>query len=215
MRNYLRTKKLTVLSLFCALTVIASFIRIPVVLFLKYEPKDIFIVTAGFIFGPAVSLLISLAASFLEMILISDTGIIGFIMNVIASCSFACTAAYIYQHHRSRRGAVTALLIGCVVVTAVMLLWNYLITPIYMGYPREAVAKLLLPVFLPFNLLKYIINTIIVMLIYKPIITALYRSDMIEDEEENMHSKTVGLIILVLMIVATVSLFAMSFTGMV
>ena len=80
-----------------------------------------------------------------------------------------------------------------------------------MGYPREAVAKLLLPVFLPFNLMKSIINTIIVMLIYKPIITALYRSDVIEDEGENMHSKTVGIIFLVLMIVITVSLFAMSF----
>ena len=36
-----------------------------------------------------------------------------------------------------------------------MLLWNYLITPIYMGMDREEiVVPMLIPVFLPFNLVK-------------------------------------------------------------
>ena len=42
----------------------------------------------------------------------------------------------------------------CFTMICVMLLWNYLIALIYMGYPREAVVQLLLPAFLPFNLLK-------------------------------------------------------------
>lgn len=39
-----------------------------------------------------------------------------------------------------------------------MLFWNYLIAPLYMGYSREAVAGLLLPAFLPFNLIKGCLN---------------------------------------------------------
>lgn len=42
--------------------------------------------------------------------------------------------------------------------TIVMLFWNYLITPFCMGYPREAVVGLLLPVFLLFNLIKLRLN---------------------------------------------------------
>ena len=55
----------------------------------------------------------------------------------------------------------------------VMLLWNYLIAPIYMGYPREAVVELLIPAFLPFNLIKGGLNAAITMIIYKPVVKAL------------------------------------------
>ena len=54
----------------------------------------------------------------------------------------------------------------------IMLLWNYLITPVYMGYPREAVAELLIPVFLPFNLMKGGLNAAFAMILYKPVVTA-------------------------------------------
>lgn len=64
-------------------------------------------------------------------------------------------------------------MVGALATTAFMLLWNYLITPIYMGMPRAAVADLLVPVFLPFNLSKYALNAAITMLIYKPVVTAL------------------------------------------
>ena len=45
------------------------------VLFLKYEPKDIIIACAGLIYGPLSSLAVSLVVSFAEMITVSDTGI--------------------------------------------------------------------------------------------------------------------------------------------
>ena len=67
---------------------------------------------------------------------------------------------------------------GCMVF--VMLLWNYLITPFYMGYPREAVAELLIPAFLPFNLIKGGLNAGITMILYKPVVTALRRSHLID-----------------------------------
>ncbi len=62
-----------------------------------------------------------------------------------------------------------------------MMLWNYLIAPIYMGYSREAVAKLLIPAFLPFNLLKSGLNAGFTFLLYKPITTALRRTGYLSE----------------------------------
>ena len=174
-----KTKKLTTIAMMAALAYVVMMVcRIPVVLFLKYEPKDVIITIGGFLFGPLTSFIISAVVSVVEMITVSDTGIIGMIMNLISSCSFCCTAAFIYKKKHTLKGAVAGLAAGTVVVTAVMLLWNYLITPIYMGYPREAVAELLLPAFLPFNLLKGVLNSAITLLLYKPVVTALRREDL-------------------------------------
>ncbi|MDQ9871170.1 hypothetical protein RFX30_17560, partial [Acinetobacter baumannii] len=72
------------------------------------------------------------------------------------------------------------LALGSAVMVALMMLWNYLITPLYMGYPREAVVQLLLPAFLPFNLLKAGLNTGITFFLYKPVSDALRKSGLLE-----------------------------------
>ena len=114
-----------------------------------------------------------------EMVTISATGPIGLIMNILSSCCFACVAAFLYKRNHTLKGAIIGLVVGCLSATAVMLLWNFLITPIYMGVPRETVAAMLVPVFLPFNLGKYILNAAITMLIYKPIVTALRKANLL------------------------------------
>lgn len=185
-----RTEKITITAMFSALAFITvALIRIPVVLFLSYEPKDVIITVAGLIMGPLSALLISLAVSFVEMITISDTGIIGFIMNVISSCAFACTAAFIYKKRRTFSGALLGVLSGCIAMTAVMLLWNYIITPIYMGYPREAVVELLVPAFLPFNLLKGGMNAALTLLLYKPLNSALKKTRLLSMDEIDSTKK--------------------------
>ena len=177
----MNTKKLTTIAMLCAIAfVIVAFVRIPVVLFLKYEPKDVVITIGGFMMGPVASLIISTVVALIEMVTISDTGVIGAVMNLISSCAFCCTAAYIYKKKHTMQGAVIGLVGGAVIMTGIMLLWNYLITPIYMGYPREAVAAMLAPVFLPFNLLKGFLNAGITLLLYKPVVGALRKAHLIE-----------------------------------
>ena len=148
-----RTKRITTVGMLCAIAfLMVLFFRIPVVLFLSYEPKDVMITIGGFMFGPWTAMVISVIVSFIEMATISSTGIIGCVMNILASCCFACPAAYLYKRDHTLKGAAIGLVSGIVLATIAMLLWNYLLTPIYMGYPREAVEALLVPVFLPFNL---------------------------------------------------------------
>lgn len=168
-----KTKKLTTAGMLCALAYGATLIgRIPIVLFLKYDPKDSIIAIGGLLLGPLTSFAVAIIVSLAEMFTISETGILGFLMNVISSCSFACTAALIYKKKTRRSGAMIGLFCGWGSMVLIMLLWNYLITPVYMGYPREAVAELLIPVFLPFNLMKGGLNAAFAMILYKPVVTA-------------------------------------------
>ena len=210
-----KTKKLTTISMLCALAYAATvFGRFPLVLFLKYDPKDIIIAISGLIFGPLTSFSVALIVSLVEMFTISENGILGLLMNVISSCSFACTAAIIYNKKRKISGAIVGLFCGWGCMVLVMLLWNYLITPIYMGYSREAVVELLIPAFLPFNLIKGGLNAAITMILYKPIITALRRSHLVEKNQMEMRAKfNIGLTLIALLIITTCTLLLLSLKG--
>ena len=122
--------------------------------FLQMDLKDTVICIGAFLFGPLSAAVISIVVAVVEMFTVSDTGPIGCIMNVLATCAFCCTAAFVYKKFHTRKGAVIGLALGTVCLTVVMLLWNYLITPLYQGVPREAVAAMLPTIFLPFNLVK-------------------------------------------------------------
>ncbi len=173
-------RRLTMYALFSALAYVAMlFIRIPVVMFLKYEPKDVIIALGSFILGPVSAIIISLITSLAEFLTVSDTGWIGLLMNFLSSACFAGVAGLVYWKKRTISGAVIGLTSATLLTTALMLLWNYLITPIYMGYPREAVAELLIPVFLPFNLLKYFLDSALIMMLYKPVSAALRRTTLL------------------------------------
>ena len=88
-----KTRKLTMAGMFCTISyLVMVFCRVPVVLFLKYDPKDVIVTMGGFFLGPPAAFFISVAVSFMEMFSVSDTGLIGFIMNVVSTCSFACRA---------------------------------------------------------------------------------------------------------------------------
>jgi len=89
----------------CALAFVAVVaIRIPLIPmlpFLEYEPKDVIILTGGFLFGPMSAAMISVIVTFVEMFTISSTGIIGLIMNVLSTVAFVCPAAYLYKKRQT------------------------------------------------------------------------------------------------------------------
>ena len=175
------TKKMVLLAMLAAVAfMLVALIRIPVVLFLSYEPKDVIITIGGFLLGPMASFLISLVVALVEMVTISTTGPIGCLMNLLSSACFACTAAFVYKKKRSITGAVLGLVLGSVMMIATMLLWNWLITPLYMtGTSRSDIAAMLVPVFLPFNALKAGFNSALTLILYKPLVSALRKTGLI------------------------------------
>ncbi|MFR3465750.1 MAG: ECF transporter S component, partial [Anaerobutyricum soehngenii] len=141
--------------------------------------------------------------------------ILGCIMNIVQTLSFACTASIIYKKKHTLSGALIGLASGWLITVIVMLLWNYLVTPLYMGYPREAVVELLLPAFLPFNLLKGGLNASITFLLYKPIVTALRKSGYISTLEKEARQQHTGLLILANFIIVTCVLIILSMNGII
>lgn len=185
-KSRMDTKKMVVLAVMAALAyIVMVVVKFPVVLFLKYEPKDVIITISGFMFGPLASLVTSAVVSLIEMVTVSDTGPIGALMNFIGTSAFACTAAIIYKKFHTIKGAFAGLCISTLLMTIVMLAWNYLITPIYMGMPREAVAEMLVPAFLPFNLLKGVLNSALTMLIYKPLANIMRKAHILPETQKS------------------------------
>ncbi|MBQ3548860.1 MAG: ECF transporter S component [Oscillospiraceae bacterium] len=177
-----RIKKLVTLAMLTAVTYVVMLLckSIPDVAgFLQLEVKDTVICIGGFLYGPVSAAVIAVVVAVIEMLTVSGTGPIGCLMNVLATAVFCCTASYIYKKNHSRHGAVIGLGVATLALTVVMILWNYLITPLYMGVPRAAVVEMLLPVFLPFNLVKGALNMAATLIIYKPVVTALRKANLV------------------------------------
>ena len=150
---------------------------------MQMDLKDTVICIGGFIFGPVASAVISLVVALVEMFSVSDTGPIGMVMNVLATCSFCCTAAFVYKKMHTKKGAVLGLFLGVAALTVVMLLWNYLITPLYMGVERDVVKDMLVPIILPFNLVKGGLNMALILVLYKPVVTALRQARLVPESQ--------------------------------
>lgn len=182
--------------------------------FLDFDFKDVVICIGGFVYGPAAAAAVSLVVAFIEMITISTTGPWGFLMNFLATASFCCTACFIYKKHHTMKGAVIGLILGVIALVCVMLLWNYLVTPIYQKVPREAIVDMLLPVFLPFNAVKGGMNLAATLLLYKPVVTALRRAKLIPESEHSAPSvagkKRLGMTLVFLFVLATLVLCALA-----
>lgn len=211
-----KTKKMVTIGMLSALAfVVLLCTRIPVS-FLTYEAKDAIIAISGLLFGPLTAAGISLGVSLVEMVTISSTGIIGLIMNVLASCSFACTTALIYKKKHTLSGAFIGILCGALLSTLVMLLWNYLITPLYLGASREAVVAMLVPLLLPFNLIKNGLNAAVTLLLYKPLGFALRKASLLpprDTEVKSNKSQTIGVTLVSLVLLATFVLLLLVLTG--
>lgn len=187
------------MALLTALAVAADlFLRIPGIGgFLTYEPKDVIITIGAFIFGPIAGILMSLAVSFVEMITVSSTGPIGLLMNFLSSATFVGVASVIYYRKKTMPRAIIGLCAAVLSMTAIMLLWNYIVTPMYMGVPRQAVLEMIVPLLLPFNLLKASLNAALVLLLYKGVVTALRKSKLVPERESSSGNKRLNTVLVV------------------
>ena len=212
----LSVKKLCVLAMLAAVSFIVAntlYISIfPAAPFLKYEPKDVIITIGGFLYGPLASLLISVVVSLPEM-LISGTGPIGGIMDILSTCSFACVAALLYKRRHTLAGAVSGLALGSVLMVIAMLLWNWLVSPLYMGVERAVIESMLLPIFLPFNLLKTGLNSALVLFLYKPVVTALRKAGLVEAPTKNKGTSKLGIYLFAAVLLITCILLILVIKG--
>ena len=208
------TKATTVTAMLCALAYLVTFVFHFKVGFLTFDLKDAVLTLTALLFGPVYGLLSSAVVAFLEFVTVSDTGVYGMIMNFLSSATFAVTAGTVYKYKRSFAGAVGGVVSAAVAVTAVMMLANYLITPLYMGVSRAEVGAMIPTLLLPFNACKAVMNAAAVLLLYKPLVSALRRMGLVKaGTASRSNAKTAVLTLAAVATIVAVSVVLVTILG--
>ncbi|HBQ63788.1 MAG TPA: ECF transporter S component [Clostridiales bacterium] len=166
--------KLTRMGVLSALSVVLMLvIRFPIIpaaSFLEYEPADVPILIGALLYGPVAGLIMTVVVSVVQFLTVSaNSGWVGLVMHMIATGTLAVTAGVIYRFIPRFKGAVLAVLCGSLAMTLIMIPANLFFTVKFYGYPIEAVRALLPTGIIPFNLIKSVANSILVLLLYKPL----------------------------------------------
>lgn len=180
-RKTLDARKLTFMAMLAAMSILlVMLVRIsviPAAPFLEYDPADIPVLIGAFLFGPWYGLILTVVVSVLQGLTFSAaSGPIGILMHIFATGIMAIVAGSIYRRGKTLKSALIALIAASVAMVASMIAWNILLTPVFMGVERSVVIEMIVPVFLPFNLIKTGLNGVVTFLVYKPI-SNLYRFD--------------------------------------
>lgn len=170
-RNY-NLKRLATIGVLTALSVVFSllirFPLLPAAPYLEYDAGDIPIMIGSFLYGPFAAIIMTTIVVTIQGVTVSAaSGIWGIIMHFIASICFTLPAGIIYNNKRTFKVAVIGIVVGYLLSFLSMIFANLAITPIYTGLSTEAVSKMILPIIVPFNLIKLTINSVATLLIYK------------------------------------------------
>ena len=218
-QNSQRIKMIVTLGMLVAIAYAVMWVckPIPKVMgILQFDLKDAVIVIGGLIYGPLAAAASAFAVTLIEMVTASGTGPVGMLMNFLSTASFCVTASFIYKRRRTQTGAVIGLTAGVAAMVVVMLLWNYLITPIYQKVPRPVVASMLPTVFLPFNLVKGGLNMAAALLLYKPVVGALRAAKLVPESDSPQKGKlNVGFLLFSLALLATFVVLMLVLTGII
>lgn len=168
--NRWSTRQLVTMALLAAIGIVLSFIEFaifPVAPFLKYDASIVAAMVAGFAFGAGPGMAVGFVIAAVHGLLASDPW--GALMTLIVTAGFVIPAAVLYSRKRTMRGALCGLAVSFVSAVLLALAGNLVITPVYTGAPLEAIMALMVPVLLPFNLLKALLNAVLTLVVYKSI----------------------------------------------
>lgn len=164
------TRQLVTMALLCAIGVLLSFIEFPLipgVTWLKYDASAMPAIVCGFAFGAGGGLAVGIAGAIIHGILMADFS--GAVMNILVVIGFVVPASLVYQHGRTLPRAIIGLIASVVCAVIMAIVGNLVITPAYLGVPMDAVIAMILPILVPFNLAKGIINAVLTLAVYKSI----------------------------------------------
>lgn len=201
-----KLNRIAATSIFAAIAYLSMFLTPFRVDFLTFDIKDAVMTIGALYLGPLAGLAMSAVTSLLEMFTISQTGIDGMIMNFVGSATYTVVAALIYTYRKSLKNAVLGLVAATLSMTAVMLAANLIITPGFKGVPVEAVIAMIPTLLLSFNLLKGILNAALVMLLYKPVTTAMRATRLAVGEQHKGTNKNTIIVTLVSLAVIAAAL---------
>ena len=171
--NISTTKKLAGTGVFAALAFVVSLLEFPIfpaASFLKLDFSLVFVLLAGFIFGPVSGIGVSAVKELLRFVMGSSTGGVGEVANFIVTLAFIVVPTVIYRYKKGFSTVIITLIIGCVLETAAALIANRFINfPLYMGDKAAEVFASLWQFVLLFNLIKTLAVSLITIMLYKKV----------------------------------------------
>ena len=190
-KSLLTTRELSTIAILAAISAVLFMIEIPVVLFYKLDLSSLPVLLDTFAMGPVPGTLILLVKALLGLLHTTSQGV-GELADFIMGFAMLLPAGLIYKHMKSRKGAIVGMAVATVVATVVAVLTNlYIMIPFYgaaYGMPVEAivgmgqailpavdsVGKFVLLITAPFNILKWVVISVVTALIYKPLSPILH-----------------------------------------
>ncbi|HHF51832.1 MAG TPA: ECF transporter S component [Candidatus Aminicenantes bacterium] len=185
MRSRLQALRITILSALSFILMLIEFPIPPFPLFLKMDFSDLPAIIAALSMGPLSGAAVELIKNVLHGILAGHTAFIGETANFLVGLSFVLTVSLVQGRSFSKSRAFCSGLAGTVVMALSAAILNFfLFLPLYekvLGIPVESVIRmaasvnrfvtdkwsLILWSMVPFNLLKGIILTLILSLLYR------------------------------------------------
>ena len=171
--NISTTKKLAGTGVFAALAFVVSLLEFPIfpaASFLKLDFSLVFVLLAGFIFGPVSGIGVSAVKELLRFVMGSSTGGVGEVANFIVTLAFIVVPTVIYRYKKGFSTVIITLIIGCVLEIVAALIANRFINfPLYMGDKAAEVFASLWQFVLLFNLIKTLAVSLVTIMLYKKV----------------------------------------------
>ena len=174
-----------------AIAVILMLFEIPLPFapaFYEIDFSEVPVLVGCFAMGPIAGVLIELIKIIMNFIINGTiTAGVGEVANFLIGCALVVPAGIIYKKHRSRKSAIIGMVTGTVIMTVVGCFLNaFILLPAYakaFQMPIEALVEMgtavngsinslltfVMFAVAPFNLLKGVLVSLIVLLIYKKI----------------------------------------------
>ena len=141
--------------------------------FYKIDFSEVPVLIGCFTMGPLAGVGIELIKNLLHIVISgTQTAGVGEVANFLIGCAFIVPAGLIYHKKHTRTGALIGMASGTVLMTVIGGLMNaYVLLPVYAKAFGKitSVSTLILFAVTPFNLLKGVLVSLIVFLIYKKI----------------------------------------------
>lgn len=190
-KTKLGAREIAIIGMLGAISVVLMLFEIPLPFapsFYKIDLSEVPVLVGCFALGPVAGVLIEFIKIFLNLLINGTiTAGVGELANFFIGCSFCVPAGIVYKRKTTKRGAVGGLVFGTLIMTFLGCFINaYIMLPAYakaFSWPLDAIIEMgskvnanitdlfsfVMFAVVPFNLLKGIVVSIIVLLIYKKI----------------------------------------------
>ena len=197
----LSTKNVVLMGMFGALAGVLMVFEIPLPFiapsFYGLDLSEVPILVGTFALGPVAGAVMEMVKILVKLVIKpTSTGFVGEFANLMIGCSLILPAGVIYRFNKTKKGAVTGMVVGTVVMAVVGVVLNALVMiPFYSNFmPLDTIIKAgaainpaISNVWMfavicvgPFNVVKGVVVSLITALVYKRISVVIHSAGKVE-----------------------------------